>query len=171
MRYKSNGISSEYNCLELKVMMNRQQLLFDDRKKPLVKFRDMYEAMNNITTWCESAVKHLEKETNQKSEEETPDMLSELRQLEYLVNESEDIKIRGREHFEENYVEIKDLISEKTLIKVDEHINKLEEVKNKVCEKRDELRKKCEDERLLDDDNHVEPGSCGNISATDNPDK
>ena len=111
-----------------------------------------------------------EKETGQSSGEEAPDMLSELRQLEYLVNESEDIKIRGRTHFEEDYVEIKDLISEKTLIKVDEHINKLEEVKNKVCEKRDELRKKCEDEKLLDDDTR-DTGDSGNISATDNPDK
>ena len=130
----------------------------------------MYEAMNNITTWCESATKHLEKENSQNQGEESRDLLSELRQLEYLVNESEEIKIRGRTHFEEEYVEIKDLISEKTLIKVDEHINKLEEVKNKVCEKRDELRKKCEDEKLLDEDN-LDPGGVGNLSATDNPDK
>ena len=151
-------------------MINRQQLLFDDRKKPLVKFRDMYQAMNNITTWSESATKHLEKENPQKEGEETGDLLSELRQLEYLIKESEEIKIRGRTHFEEDYVEIKDLISETTLIKVDEHINKLEEVKNKVCEKRDELRKKCEDEKLLDEDN-FEPGGSGNLSTTDNPDK
>ena len=78
-------------------MINRQQLLFDDRKKPLVKFRDMYEAMNNITTWCESAVKHLEKETNQKSEEETPDMLSELRQL--VLSWTLEIQVYKREVF------------------------------------------------------------------------
>ena len=154
-------------------MMNRQQLLFDDRKKPLVKFRDMYEAMNNITTWCESAMKHLEKENNQKEGVEAPDLLSELRQLEYLVSESEEIKIRGRTHFEEDYVEIKDLISEKTLIKVDEHINKLEEVKTKVCEKRDELRKKCEDEKLLEDETLDTDGRgpSGHNSGPDNPDK
>ena len=153
-------------------MMNRQQLLFDDRKKPLVKFRDMYEAMNNITTWCDSATKHLEKEKNPKTSEEAPDLLSELRQLEYLVTESEDIKIRGRTHFEDDYVEIKDLISEKTLIKVDEHINKLEEVKTKVCDKRDELRKKCEEEKLLDDDNCDNGGlGVGNVTSEDNPDK
>ena len=93
-------------------------------------------------------------------------------QLEYLVTESEDIKIRGRTHFEDDYVEIKDLISEKTLIKVDEHINKLEEVKTKVCDKRDELRKKCEEEKLLEDDNCDNGGlGIGNVTSADNPDK
>ena len=135
------------------MMINRQDLLFDDRKKPLIKFRDMYEAMNNITDWCEAATTHIEKKTNNEEvkEETGADILSELRQLEFLLNKSEEIKIRGRTHFEEDFVEIKDLISESTLVKVDEHINKLEEVKKKVSDKRDALRKKAEDEKLIDD--------------------
>ena len=59
----------------------------------------------------------------------------------------EEIKIKGRDHFEEDFVEIKDLISEATLVKVDEHINKLEEVKKKVSDKRDALRKRAEEEK------------------------
>ena len=102
-------------------MINRQELLFEDRKKPLIKFRDMYEAMNNINEWCETATKHIDKqsETSDATKEETgADILSELRQLEFLLNKSAEIKIKGRTHFEEDFVEIKDLISETTIVKV-----------------------------------------------------
>ena len=154
-------------------MISRQELLFDDRKKPLIKFRDMYEAMNNINNWCETATKHMEKKRNEENkgteemkEETGSDILSELRQLEFLLNKSEEIKVKGRTHFEEDFVEIKDLISEATLIKVDEHISHLEEVKKKVSEKRDLLRKKAEDEKLIDDECPT-----GNVDIADHPDR
>ena len=159
--------SLDYNCLELKTMITRQELLFDDRRKPLIKFKDMYEAMNNINDWCETATKHIEKQQSETSKEEaSASILSELRQLEFLLKESEEIKIKGRTHFEEDFVEIKDLISEATLVKVDEHINKLEEVKKKVSDRRDALRKKAEDEKLIDE-------SCptGNTDLADHPDR
>ena len=154
------------------MMISRQELLFDDRKKPLIKFRDMYEAMNNINNWCETATKHMEKKKRNENEgeemkEETgSDILSELRQLEFLLNKSEEIKIKGRTHFEDDFVEIKDLISEATLIKVDEHISNLEEVKKKVSDKRDVLRKKAEDEKLIDDECPT-----GNVDIADHPDR
>ena len=160
--------SLDYNCLELKGMITRQDLLFDDRRKPLIKFKDMYEAMNNINDWCETATKHIEKQTasGENKEEAGAAILSELRQLEFLLKESEEIKIKGRTHFEEDFVEIKDLISEATLVKVDDHISKLEEVRKRVSDKRDVLRKKAEDEKLIDD-------SCptGAMDSTDHPDR
>ena len=58
------------------------------------------------------------------------------------MSRARDIKIRGRSDFEEDFDEIKDLISAKTLITVDEHINKLEDVKKKVSERRDLLGQK-----------------------------
>ena len=63
-------------------------------------------------------------------------------------------------------MEIKDLISEATLVKVDEHICQLEDVKKMVSDKRDTLRKKAEDENLIDD--NCQPG---NMEATDHPDR
>ena len=150
-------------------MINRQDLLFDERKKPLIKFQDMYEAMNNINNWCETSTKHLEKPASandEQKEESAADILSELRQLEFLLNKCEEIKIKGRDHFEEDFVEIKDLISEATLVKVDEHINNLEEVKKKVSDKRDALRKRAEEEKLIDDN-----CPAGNPEATDHPDR
>ena len=134
----------------------------------------MYEAINNIHKWCETATKHLEKQTQTQAasgeeiKEETSGagILSELRQLEFLLSKSEEIKIKGRLHFEDDFVEIKDLISEATLVKVDEHISQLEEVKKLVSDKRDALRKKAEDENLIDD--NCQPG---NMDATDHPDR
>ena len=152
------------------MLINRQDLMFEDRKKPLIKFRDMYEAINNNINWCETATKHLDKQTQASGEEikeETgADILSELRQLEFLLNKAEEIKIKGRAHFEDDYVEIKDLISEATLVKVDEHISKLEEVKKIVSEKRDILRKKAEEENLINDNCQT-----GTMDATDHPDR
>ena len=57
MMLVSHILPLEYNCTELKVLINRQDLLFDDRKKPLVKFRDMYEAINNIHNFANASAK------------------------------------------------------------------------------------------------------------------
>ena len=53
--------SLEFSCAELKVMCKKQEILFLERRSPLLKLYDMYEAMENISEWCESATKHLEK--------------------------------------------------------------------------------------------------------------
>jgi hypothetical protein len=145
--------SFEFSCAELKVICKKQEILFLKRRRPLLTFHDMYEAMENISEWCESANKHLEKEFEQEiglepeqdqpqkpADEQEQDVLSELRQFVFLMSRVRDIKIRGRADFEEDFDEIKDLISAKTLITVDEHNNKLEDVKKKVSERRDLLR-------------------------------
>ena len=80
----------------------------------------------------------------------------ELRQLEYLMSRARDIKIRGRADFEDDFDEIKDLISAKTLVTVDDHITKLEDVKKKVSDRRDTLRQKATDEKLIDDTSSVD---------------
>ena len=162
--------SLEFSCAELKVMCKKQEILFMERRRPLLKFYDMYEAMDNITEWCESATKHLEKEASKSVEskesgqqeaekqpmEQEQDVLSELRQLDYLMSRARDIKIRGRKDFEEDFDEIKDLISAKTLATVDEHITKLDDVKKKVSDRRDLLRQKATDEKLIDDTSSVD---------------
>ena len=168
MEHSFTRESLEFNCAELKVMCKKQEILFLERRRPLLKFYDMYEALDNISEWCESATKHLEKEPpkegeeqeqepEQKQEEEQEqDVLSELRQLEYLMSRARDIKIRGRADFEDDFDEIKDLISAKTLVTVDDHITKLEDVKKKVSDRRDTLRQKATDEKLIDDTSSVD---------------
>ena len=55
-----------------------------------------------------------------------------------------------------DFDEIKDLISAKTLVTVDDHITKLEDVKKKVSDRRDTLRQKATDEKLIDDTSSVD---------------
>ena len=72
------------------------------------------------------------------------------------MSRARDIKIRGRSDFEEDFDEIKDVVSAKTLITVDEYINQLEDVKKKVTERRVLLRQKATDEKLIDDTSSVD---------------
>ena len=38
-------------------MCKKQEILFLERRRPLLKFYDMYEPMENTSEWCESATK------------------------------------------------------------------------------------------------------------------
>ena len=49
---------------------------------------------------------------------EPGELLEQLRQFELLLASTEQIKIRDRQQFETDFLEIKDLISEKTLLQV-----------------------------------------------------
>ena len=45
-----------------------------------------------------------------------------------MMIKARDVKIRGRLDFEEDFDEIKDIISAKTMFKTDDHIQRMEEV-------------------------------------------
>ncbi|XP_023327389.1 guanine nucleotide exchange factor DBS [Eurytemora carolleeae] len=67
-------------------------------------------------------------------------MLSQIRQIDYLMSKSRDIKIKSRAGFEEDYEDIKTLLSAKTVFQVDDGIDELETIMRKVVERREELR-------------------------------
>ena len=98
------------------------------------------KALENMSKWCDSAEHHLNREQSRNTDEQ--DILSQIRQIEYLISKSRDIKIRGRLDFEEDFDEIKDIISAKTLFNTDDHIQRMEEVKNKVMSRLESLREK-----------------------------
>ena len=103
-----------------------------------------------MSKWCDSAEHHLSKEQARNSDEQ--DLLSQIRQIEYLLSKSRDIKIRGRLDFTEDFDEIKDKISAKTLFKTDDHIERMEEVKNRVLARLESLREKAaEQEDSIDE--------------------
>ena len=91
-----------------------------------------------MSKWCDSAEHHLSREKAGSNEEQ--DILSQIRQIEYLISKSRDIKIRGRLDFEEDFDELKDIISAKTLFKTDDHIQRMEEVKKRVMSRVEALR-------------------------------
>ena len=70
------------------------------------------------------------------------DVLSPTRQIDYLLSKSRDLKIKSRVDFEEDFDNIKDLISPKTLFMVDDKLNLIDEVKQEVIDRREMLREK-----------------------------
>lgn len=102
------------------------------------------QALENMSKWCDSAEHHLNKDQTRNNDEQ--DLLSQIRQIEYLMSKARDVKIRGRLDFEEDFDEIKDIISAKTLFTTDDHIQRMEDVKNKVVARLELLREKAADQ-------------------------
>jgi len=130
----------EPKCTELKIMCKRQEILFLERRRSLLKFLDLYEAFENISKWCDTASQHLSRD--QDMDRGDQDTLSQIRQIDYLMSKSRDIKIKSRAEFEEDFDGIKELIAAKTLFMVDDKISMFEEVKRMVLERREVLREK-----------------------------
>jgi len=180
--------SLEYSCAELKVMLKKQEILFEERRRPLVLFHDLYQALDRISEWTKGVDLQLRTEveagteTEEKTEKlgdvsalEPGELLEQLRQFELLLAGTEQIKIRDRQQFETDFLEIKDLISEKTLLQVDEGLGKLEERQGKVRTRRDLLKQRATEEKLLEDSSCADSGlGLGLASSTngiDQPDR
>ena len=91
----------EPKCAEIKVMCKRQEMLFLEKRRILLKFMDLFEALENMSKWCDTAEHHLGKKPSRNIDEQ--DVLSQIRQIDYLMSKSRDIKIRGRIDFEEDF--------------------------------------------------------------------
>ena len=89
---------------EVKVLCKRQEMLLLDKRRILLKFSDLFEALDNMNKWCDSAETHLARDTHHGDEQE---VLSQIRQIEFLISKSRDIKIRGRQDFEQDLDDIK----------------------------------------------------------------
>ena len=89
------------------------------------------QALDRISEWTKGVDLQLRTEveagteTEEKTEKlgdvsalEPGELLEQLRQFELLLAGTEQIKIRDRQQFETDFLEIKDLISEKTLLQV-----------------------------------------------------
>jgi len=130
----------EPKCYELKMMCKRQEVLFLERRSALLKFLDLFDGLENVTKWCTTVTQHLNRD--QDMDQGDQDVLSQIRQIDYLLSKSRDLKIKSRVDFEEDFDDIKDLISPKTLFMVDDKLNLIAEVKQEVIDRREMLREK-----------------------------
>ena len=130
----------EPKCYELKKMCRRQDVLFSEKRGALLKFLDLFDGLENISKWCTTVTQHLNKD--QDMDKVDQDILVQIRQIDYLLSKSRDLKIKSRVDFEEYFDDIKDLISPKTLFLVDDALNMIVEVKQEVIDRRDMLREK-----------------------------
>ena len=83
-----------------------------------------------------------------------------LLQIEYLMSKARDVKIRGRLDFEEDFDEIKDIISAKTMFKTDDHIQRMEEVRARVIARLELLR-----ERAAEQEDSIDEASIVDLAA------
>lgn len=127
----------EPKCSELKIMCKRQELLFLERRRALLKFLDLFESLENIRKWCQTATEHLSRDKDQDRDQ---DLLSQIRQIDYLMSKSRDIKIKSRAGFEEDFDDIKTLLSAKTVFQVDDSIDELDRNLKAVVDRRELLR-------------------------------
>ena len=67
---------------------------------------------------------------------------SQIRQIDYLLSKSRELKLRSRHDFEDNYDEIKDIVSAQTLFGVDDALEQLDTVTVRVMQRREDLRSK-----------------------------
>ena len=130
----------EPKCFELKMMCKKQEVLFLERRGALLKFLDLFDGLENMSKWYTTVTQHLNRD--QDMDQGGQDIFSQIRQIDYLLSKSRDLKIRSRVNFEEDFDDIKDLISPKTLFMVDDKLNLIAEVKQEVIDRRDMLREK-----------------------------
>ena len=74
------------------------------------------------------------------SSEDSGDVFSQIRQLDYLLSKSRELKLRSRADFDEDFEEIKDSMAAQTVFAVDDGLERLESVTFRVMRRREELR-------------------------------
>ena len=131
--------SLEPKCTELRIMCKRQEILFLERRQTLLKFLDLFEGLDNLSKWCTTASQHLNMDQDMDRDQ---DILSQIRQIDYLLSKARGMKIKSRIDFEEDFDDIKHLITAKTLFAVGDKIKQFEEVKKEVTTRRTILREK-----------------------------
>ena len=68
------------------------------------------------------------------------DVFSQIRQIDYLLSKSRELKLRSRREFEETFDELKEMLAPQTIFAVDDALDQLETVTVQVMQKREELR-------------------------------
>ena len=130
--------------------------MLNDKRRILHKFLTLMEDVEGINKWCLTATEHLDRDEdldrpgvgmmsagmNGEIVEIGEDVYSQIRQIDYLLSESRELKLRSRHDFEEHYDEIKDIVSAQTLFAVDDALEQLETVTVRVIQRREDLRSK-----------------------------
>ena len=130
--------SLEPKCYELKMMCKRQEVLFMERRQALLKFLDLYDALEDCAKWCLIVEKYFKSDFN--DDKSDNDTLSNIRHIDYILSKCRDLRMKTRVDFEEGFDEIKDLISPKTLFLVDDRLELIDKVKQELIDRREMLR-------------------------------
>ena len=127
-------------CAELRRMIQKLEMTLSDKKRLLHKFLDLNEGIEAAKKWSNSSLEHLERQDNPRSSLSDEDVFSQIRQIDYLLSKSRELKLRNRRDFEDTFEELKDMLTAQTIFAVDDALDQLEEVTVQVMQRRDELR-------------------------------
>ena len=135
--------SLEPSCVELRNMCKKQKIMFLEKRGSLMKFLDLYEGIEELSSWTISVTAHLDRDKNG---EEEISLLDQYEEVKYLLAAQREMIIGSRPDFEDNFYGIKDLIDAKTLVSVDRKLTEFAEVKKRIVEKRNLLREQVGDD-------------------------
>ena len=121
-------------------MIQKLEMTLSDKKRLLHKFLDLNEGIEAAKKWSNSSLEHLERQDNPRSSLSDEDVFSQIRQIDYLLSKSRELKLRNRRDFEDTFEELKDMLTAQTIFAVDDALDQLEEVTVQVMQRRDELR-------------------------------
>uniref|UniRef100_A0A0K2U826 CRAL-TRIO domain-containing protein n=1 Tax=Lepeophtheirus salmonis TaxID=72036 RepID=A0A0K2U826_LEPSM len=127
-------------CTELKIMCQKLEILLMEKRRILHKFLDLMDSVDSMNKWSSAAGDHLDRKKSVDETDRDDNIFSLIRQIDYLLSKSRDLKIRTRVDFEELFDEIKDLMSAQTLFRVDDALEQLDSVTHRVITRREELR-------------------------------
>lgn len=134
---------------ELKMICQKLELMLNEKRRLLHKFLDLMDCLDLVAKWCTTATDHLDLRDLNQSHRIEPngsgpdeDVFSQIRQIDYLLSKSQELKLRSRQDFEESFDEIKNFMSAQTLFAVDDSLERLDAVTYRVMQRREELRSK-----------------------------
>ncbi len=114
-----------------------------EKRGILNKFLDLIDGIEAANKWSCSALNHLDRQDQEpatRSSLTDEDVFSQIRQIDYLLSKSRELKLRSRRDFEETFDELKEMLTPQTIFAVDDALDQLEAVTLKVMQKREELR-------------------------------
>ena len=120
--------------------MQKLDIMLTEKRRILHKFLDLIDGIEAANKWSTSALSHLERQDEPRSSMTDEDVFSQIRQIDYLLSKSRELKLRSRREFEETFDELKDMLAPQTIFAVDDALDQLETVTMQVMQKREELR-------------------------------
>jgi hypothetical protein len=134
-------------CAELRRMLQKLDMVLNDKRRLLHQFLDLIDGIDAANKWSTSALDHLERQDvdpgvgqQRSSLTADEDVFSQIRQIDYLLSKSRELKLRTRRDFEETFDELKDILAPQTIFGVDDALGQLEAVTMQVMQRREELR-------------------------------
>ena len=121
-------------------MVQKLDCMLQDRKRILHKFLDLMDGIEAANKWCNTALNHLERTESPRSSLSDEDIFSQIRQIDYLLSKSRELKLRSRRDFEETFEELKEMLAPQIIFAVDDALDQLEAVTLQVMQAREELR-------------------------------